>query len=416
MRFLSVFIFLSACICIQAYAQQEKDSTEISLGKAVETAIQNNPELKAYEYEIISLENQKIQAGLIPNPDAGFEAENFLGAKELSGIKGGEYTLSAGQTFELGGKRSSRIIAVETEIAASQGDFQVLRLRVISDVKSAFVSLVLLQQQIEKQNDFIGLNEAILKTLRERVKAGRTSPAEESKVKVTLVNSRIELERLQRKYASAQTKLSSLLGSPGIIPVPASTIFDTPPDPPDKEVFLQDTDSFPSIKNLKYEIERRKAQLLLEKSLALPDLTAKIGVRYHNELKTHSFLAGISVPIPVFNRNQGNIRSAEVRVQQMDEIIRLRRLSVISDFNASFNNLLVAHNNVLQFRETILPESENAYEITRKGYLQGRFAFIDLLDAQRTMFETQTQYLLELGDFYNSLIDIENITGKTIIK
>ncbi|MBK6912486.1 MAG: TolC family protein [Ignavibacteriales bacterium] len=94
----------------------------------------------------------------------------------------------------------------------------------------------------------------------------------------------------------------------------------------------------------------------------------------------------------------------------------MRKLTVISLLNTSFNNLLSAYNNAVQLRENILPESEKAYEITRQGYLQGRFAFIDLLDAQRTLFETQTQYLLELSDYYNSLIEIENVTGKPFLK
>jgi cobalt-zinc-cadmium efflux system outer membrane protein len=67
-------------------------------------------------------------------------------------------------------------------------------------------------------------------------------------------------------------------------------------------------------------------------------------------------------------------------------------------------------------KNIIIQEADNAYQITKQGYLQGRFAFIDLLDAQRTLFETQTQYLFEISDYYDSLIEIEKITGKFLIK
>ena len=67
-------------------------------------------------------------------------------------------------------------------------------------------------------------------------------------------------------------------------------------------------------------------------------------------------------------------------------------------------------------KKEIIPESENAYEITKQGYLHGRFAFIDLLDAQRTLFDTEAQYLLELADYYKSLVELEKLTGKTFIK
>lgn len=362
------------------------------------------------------MEKIKIQAGLIPNPEADFEAEDFLGGKELSGIKGSQYTLSAGQLFELGGKRSSRINLAETEIVSSRGDYELLKLDVIANVKLNFFSLYQIQKQIEQQRKFVELNEEILKTISERVKAGRTSPAEESKVKVALTNSRIELDRLQRSFSSIQAQLNSLLGTTGKNLIPATALFDSISVPPTREEITGNIEEIPSIKLLQNEVNIREAALELERSLAVPDLTVNGGVRYLNELKTNSFVAGVSIPLPFFNRNQGNIQSAEVRLEQMDAIKNTRRLNVIAQLNTAYNNLLSAYNNSQQLKNSIIPEAENAYEITRQGYIQGRFAFIDLLDAQRTLFETQTQFLLELSDYYNSLIEIENVTGKNLIK
>ncbi|MCL5028020.1 MAG: TolC family protein [Bacteroidetes bacterium] len=420
MRLKYAFLLLF-CSSIIITAQQGEDSikvneTEITLQHAVDTALSKNPNLKAFAYEVSSLEKIKIQAGLIPNPGVGFEAEDFLGGKELSGIKGSQFTLSGSQLFEFGGKRSSRVNLSDKAINSAQGNYELIKLDVIAQVKSTFFGLYKIHHQIALQEKFFQINEEILKTISERVKAGRTSPAEESKVKVALINSRIELERLKRDYSSAQTKLNSLIGTTGKNLSPSTDLFENLYTPLKKEQILEDLENIPSVKNLSNETNFRKAQLEVEKSQAVPDLTANLGVRYLNELKTNSFIAGLSIPIPFFNRNQGNIQSAEVRVKQMDDIIRAQKLSVISLLNTSFNNLLSAYNNATQLKKNILPESEKAYNITRDGYLQGRFAFIDLLDAQRTLFETQTQYLLELSDYYNSLIEIENVTGKSFLK
>lgn len=415
-----VFLLLF-CSSVIIAAQQDEDPVkaneeEITLREAVETALSKNPNLKAFVYEISSLEKLKIQAGLIPNPEADFGAEDFFGGKELSGIKGSQYTLSGSQLFELGGKRSSRINLAEKDINSAQGNYDIIKLDVIAQVKSAFFGLYQIHHQINLQKEFIQINEEILKTISERVKAGKTSPAEESKVRVALINSQIALQRFERNYSSAQTRLNSLLGTIGKNLLPLTDLFEILFTPPDKEDILENLENIPSIKNLNNVTNFRKAQLELEESQAVPDLTISAGVRYLNELKTNSFIAGFSIPLPFFNRNQGNIQSAEVRIQQMDEIIRAQKLSVVSSLNTSFNNLLSAYNNAVQLRENILPESENAYEITRQGYLQGRFAFIDLLDAQRTLFDTQVQYLLELSDYYNSIIELENITAKTFLK
>lgn len=420
MHIIYVFLLLF-CSSVILTAQQDLDSIKtsdqkITLQEAVDMALSNNPNLRAFVYEISSLEKLKIQAGLIPNPEANFEAEDFLGGKELSGIKGSQYTLSGSQLFELGGKRSNRVNLAERQINSAQGEYELITLDVIALVKSAFFRLYQIHYQILLQQKFIQINEEILKTISERVKAGRTSPAEESKVKVALINSRIELQRLLRNYESAKTRLNSALGTTGKNLIPSTDLFENLFTPPHKEDILKDLENIPSIKILNYEVDFRKASLELEKSQAIPDLTASLGVRYLNELKTNSFVAGVSIPLPIFSRNQGNIQAAEVRIQQMDEIIKSQKLSVISSLNTSFNNLLSAYNNTVQLRENILPESEKAYEITRQGYLQGRFSFIDLLDAQRTLFDAQAQYLLELSDYYNSLIELENITGKSFLK
>lgn len=413
-------LFLMLC-CLYTLQAQQDDSIKvkedkITLKDAVDIALNNNPNLKSFVYEISSLEKIKMQAGLYPNPEADFEAENFLGGKELSGFKGSEYTLSGRQLLELGGKRSNRVNLAEKEINAAQGNYELIKLDLIAKVKATFFDLYRIHKQITLQEKFIQINEDILKTISERVKAGRTSPAEESKVKVAFINSQIELQRLQRNFSSVQIRLNSLLGTTGRNLVPTTNLFENLFIPPDKKDILKGFENIPSIKNLSNETNFRTAQLELEESQAVPDLTVSAGVRYLNELKTNSFVAGVSIPLPFFNRNQGNIQSAEVRIQQMDEIIRAQKLSVISSLNTSFNNLLSAYNNAVQIKESILPESEKAYEITRQGYLQGRFAFIDLLDAQRTLFDTEVQYLLELADYYNSLVELENITGKTFIK
>ncbi|MBK7105526.1 MAG: TolC family protein [Ignavibacteriae bacterium] len=420
MRFKSVLFLLFICQLISIAAQQENDlinqSEEITISVAVETALKNNPNLKAVKYEITILEKQKIQAELIPNPEAEFEAENFLGGKELSGFKGSEYTILGSQLLELGGKKGSRVNLAETEIVSSIGEYELLKLDVIANVKSTFFSLYQVQKQIEQQRKFVELNEEILKTISERVKAGRTSAAEESKVKVTLTKSMIELDRFQRNFSSIQAQLNSLLGTTGRNLIPVTILFDSISVPRTREEIIGNIEEIPTLKLLQNDINLREAALELERSLAVPDLTISGGLRYLNELKTNSFVARLSIPLPFFNRNQGNIEAAEVRLEQIDAIKNTRRLNVIAQLNTAYNNLLSSYNNAQQLKNSIIPEAENAYEITRHGYIQGRFAFIDLLDAQRTLFETQTQFLLELADYYNSLIEIEKITGKNLIQ
>lgn len=421
MRSISVYVLLLLCALIDLRAQQGNnikinESENITLQQAVENALANNPKIKVIDYEIKSLEKKKIQAGYIPNPELDFEAEDFLGGKELRGFLGSQFTLSAKQNIELGGKRNRRIDLAESEINVEKKNYELTKLDLITGVKSSFYNLYLKQLQISQQEKFIVINEEIIKTIAERVKAGKTSPVEESKVKVALINSKLELQKLQIEFMSIQSELSALIGMPEKKVVPISNQFDSISFPPSYEEVFSNPDSIPSITLLRQETNLRKAQLRLEESQVLPDLTASFGIRYLNDIKSNSFVAGLSMPLNIFNGNKGNIQSAEIKIDQMDEIIKDQKLYIISVVRKSFNNLVGAYNNAKQLKENIMPESENAYEITKRGYLQGRFAFIDLLDSQRTLFETRTRYLSEISNYYQSLIDIEKITGKNFIK
>lgn len=417
-----VLLFIITLYANNIYTQDLKsnqDSTKtnrITLEQAVGLALINNPDLKIFQFEILTLEKEKIQAGLIPNPELSFDAENILGSKDFKGFGGSELTLSLSKQFELGGKRGSRIELADQQISKNESEYKLLKLNVISSVKKAYFELYRIGHQLELQQKFIQVNDDILKTISDRLKAGKTSPAEESKVKIALINSKIEYDRLMRSLSSAQNKFSVLIGSEFKNYIPQTDLFENIPGKPNLEDIINNIGSFQSVVILEKERSLRKARLNLEESQAVPDIQLSGGVRYLNELNTNSFVAGASIPLPFFNKNQGNIQAAEIQLLQMDDIVKSKIFSISSFIKTVYNNLSSAYFNSVTLKEKIIPESENAYTITKQGYVQGRFAFIDLLDAQRTLFETQNQYLLELSDYYNSLIELENITGDNFVK
>ncbi|MDO8549389.1 MAG: TolC family protein, partial [Ignavibacteria bacterium] len=280
---MKVLFLILFCFYSLAQSQQDNDSIkveieEITLQEVVDTALSNNYDLRAFKYEVSTLEKIKIQAGLIPNPEIEFEAENILGSKELRRIDNGEFTLLGSQLFELGGKRSSRVNLVENQVLSAQSQYELLKIDVIANVKSAFFDLYKTQSQIELQKKFIQINEEILKTISERVKAGRTSPAEESKVKIALVNSRIEFDRLQRLFNTFQNNLNALLGISGQNLMPKSELFENIPEPTDLNKLRNEIEKFPSLQLLYKEKQVREAQLTLEQSQAIPDLTINGGI------------------------------------------------------------------------------------------------------------------------------------------
>lgn len=135
-KLLVLFVFIH--LNFNGYTQDNNDTIKIFLKDAVDIALKNNPSLKVFKYEIATLEGIKSQAGLLPNPEAEFEAENFLGGNELNGFTGAEYTLSASYLWARG-KRGSRINLADKEINSAQSNYELSKFEIIAQVKTAFL-------------------------------------------------------------------------------------------------------------------------------------------------------------------------------------------------------------------------------------------------------------------------------------
>ncbi|MBT8385869.1 MAG: TolC family protein, partial [Ignavibacteria bacterium] len=145
----------------------------LTLDIAVITAIKNNPELKILREEIDALEVNKIQSGLMPNPEFGVEAENIFGSDEFSDFKGSELTAIISQDILLAGKISKRENVVEMDVSLAEWDYEEKRLEVLTDVRKSFVQAFLVQKLIEKNKELIKISEEFILNLKERVKAGK---------------------------------------------------------------------------------------------------------------------------------------------------------------------------------------------------------------------------------------------------
>jgi cobalt-zinc-cadmium efflux system outer membrane protein len=171
-----------------------------------------NPDLAAFAWEVRVGEARTLQAGLLPNPEASIEVENFAGSGELRGMDGAEVTLSLSQVIELAGKRRKRthVAALERDLAA--WDYETARLDVLARVTQAFAEVLSGQERSALDADLVRLAERVHHTVAERVKAGKVPPLEATRARVALANSRIARQRVERKLNAAKDRLAALWG------------------------------------------------------------------------------------------------------------------------------------------------------------------------------------------------------------
>lgn len=413
MRVLLVFVLLKVIILQTIIAQQENtDGAEkITFEEIIGLLNKNNPELKMQAYDIEALEKNKIQAGVYSNPEISFDAENILGSKSLTAFKGGEFTILVNQKVELGGKISERINNAGQIVNTRIIENKLKYLDMIRQLRTDYYNLYNINLKIELQKKFITTNNNILQTLEERVKAGKTSPAEISKVKIELINSELYYDKLIYDFKNISNQICLRVGIESKQIHPIISNYETIKIDITQNILEENLDEAP-INELVDEIKKiRKTDLEIEKSNSIPDVNLSIGFRHLNEIGVNTFVAGFALPLPIFNTNENNIEAAEIKYKETDLLKEKMNNELLIEIEAYTTILQNSIKNITRIKNEILPESKRAYNTIKDGYTQGRFGFIDLLDAQRTLFETEANYLNELDEYYKTIISIENLTG-----
>jgi len=390
----------------------QKDT--LTIREAVQLALLKNPELHSYSIEVRAREARTLQESFAPNPTIEFEVENFGGTGELSGFNGSEYSLSVGQVIELAGKRKKRThaAAINSDLAAL--DYETKKLDILTETVKRYIQLIGDQKQIALNEELVTVSEKLYKAVNRLVQGGRISAAELSRTKVLLTTSKIDLIRSRRKQEANRSLLSSMWGEvrPKFKWVTGSlnTIIKIPPVDSLKNL-LNDN---PDIVRWSTEIEMRQAIESLEEAKQIPDPTIQAGYRHLTVPNINAFVVNLSVPIPVFDNNKGAVQEAYNRRIKAEEQSKFTEIYFRTNLIELYQNLAALYSEIDNSNKSILPEAENAYEIINEGYLLGKFSFLDVLQSQKTLFETRKNLILSLVEYNIQIASIERLIGRPL--
>ena len=387
---------------------------KLTINQAVKMAEENNPELIALRYEVDALGAAKIQSGLMPNPEFGVEAENILGSKDFNGFGNSEITALLSQDILLAGKISKRVKVAEADISLAEWDYETKRIEIITDVRRIFQQALATQVLIEKNKELINISEEFISNLEKRVDAGKISPAEVSRARIILNSLQIELNRLQSEYEIRKLELMSLIYAPQLVIDSLVGELSYSFEFPSYDSLLTQLDNNPKLKRYESEYNKQKAVINLEESKAIPDLNLSAGFRRLNDANAHTFVIGASIPLPIFNRNQGSIQEANIRLDQKKREFEAVKNRLTLQLNVLYKRLETLITTAEQLKNESMPQAEEAFKIIKEGNLVGRFAVLDVLDAERTLFELQNQYLNIIAEIHSVQTEIEGLIAKEI--
>lgn len=387
---------------------------ELSFAQALELAFRHNAGLGAAMLEIRAAEARTLQAGLYPNPQIDIELENLAGSGPFRGFDGTESTIALSQAILLGGKRRKQVenAALLGNMAAWEVERK--RLDLYAEVHNAFNRLLIAQEDIALKRELVLLSEKLLNTISERVRAGKVSAAEASRAQVILAQNTIALARARRVLASARQQLAATWGSrearfSGVLGE-YDMLFTLPPED-SLQIRLSQN---PDISRFETALKQGQASIALEDARAIPDPTVSGGVRHLNESGDVALIVAVSIPLPFSNRNQGGREEARHNLAKTEKERQAIRIALSAELSEAYNLFQAIQTEVLTLKEQIIPQAEIAYQRINMGYLQGRFDFLDVLDAQRTLFESKDRYLHALREFHETVVRIERLIAQKI--
>ncbi len=386
----------------------------LTLRDALSLALVQNPKLHVFNLEIRVREARALQSGLFPNPELGIETENVGGTGGFNGLNASETTVSVGQLIELAGKREkrARVSALQSDLAF--WDYSTIRLNILTDVMEAFAATLAAQQHVAIQEEFLRITQGFKDKIDRRVQAGRLSPAEAIRAQILVNNTRVRLAGLKKELRNARYRLAATWNSDNPAFASLEGSLDDTPELPAKTVLLEKLHNNPMLARWVTELKVNEAEKELAEAGAIPDPFISGGFRYFNESGDNAFVAGISLPIPLFDRNQGAIEEARARIEQS----RWKKKVVENSLSMRLNQLITSFNRLAGEKDAlekdILPKSEQALRVITDGFELGKFQFLDVMDAQRTLFEARERYLdVRLG-LFNRVVQIESLIGQKL--
>ena len=394
------------------FPEAVEPTEELTLARAMALALVRSPDLADFAWGVRAQEARVLQAGLLPNPSLSTLVENLgTGRDEITG--GVQTTIQLGQLIELGGKRSARKRVADRQLELTERKYEIERLNLLSRVSRSFIEVLSAQRRLILTEDIVRLAEQSAAAVSGRVEAGKASPVEETKANVALAVARIELDRTRRELDSSRRVLSATWGNTEPHFRVVTGDFDTFLPIPALERLTELLARNPVLSLAAGEVSFRQAAVDLARASRVPDLTVAAGIRRYavSGQEVDALLVGISIPLPLFDRNQGEIRAAHSEVEGAAERRSATKARLQVALTESYLLLSSAYSEVTARRDTVLPGAQNAFEAVNEGYRLGRFGLLDVLDSQRTLFEARHQYLRVAEDYHKAVVDVERLIG-----
>jgi outer membrane protein, heavy metal efflux system len=376
----------------------------VSLDQAVEKAIEAAPLLKANDAAISAAEANRRQAGFRPNPVVTAEAENFIGTGPVDIFRQAEMTVTYSQQIERGGKRAARIGLGESEIDFAKARASAARLDIAANVQRAYIDAQIAAAVVQIASDRLRIEREVQREALRRVRGYKDPLFVETRSAARVAEAELGLREAEARLRNAQNALAAYWGGDG----QSLEIANGFGERRQAAEGLAKADAAVA----EAAIDRARSAIIVEQTRVTPDYTISGGLRYMRGTDDVAAVAGISIPIGRFDRNQGNIERAQAERRQAEflaEADRLARLRRLASLRADADAALARADGIIT---EVYPHTVRTLAQVREGYNRGGFKFSDIEDAANAIVSVQESWLDAMNRYRDLQTEIDRLTGR----
>jgi cobalt-zinc-cadmium efflux system outer membrane protein len=381
---------------------------------AVAEALAHNPQLAAAREQIAQAHAQAVQATAIPDP--GISAaivgqNNFLRPHTAT-----EHDIAVGLTIPFPDKLRLRGQVSGADVRTAELAYSLLRQQIASQVVQTYDSLLVAQRHVEDFREGRQLAQDFLARTEARFNAGTDAKLDVVKARVDLAQATTQIIASERDVANARASLNRLLGRSLAIPLRASDTLAVPPQLAAVELFEKRALAVrPEVQTLAAQRRGASAATALAKEYWVPDISLSVS---HNTVDgagtTYDTGIGIGIPLFFWQHSRGEVAEAQHRERELAATARDLSAQVSLEVRTAYATATTAVQQVIYLRDELVPEARQAYTIAASSYRLGGSSALEVLDAQRTLLDAQTQYAAALAAANDAMADLERATGTSL--
>ena len=414
----------------------------LKLSDLEQMALSRNPTMSQANANLRAAEGAKRQAGIYPNPTAGYYGDEIRGGSYHSGKQGG----FVNQTIVFGGKLGAARRTAEQERLLALTGIDSQRYRVLTDVRTLYYEALAAQRLVTVRQQLLTLAEDAVQTSYQLGNVGQADRPDVLQSEVEGDQAKLDLESVQQDQQSVWRTLAAVVGNPDLRQKLNRQVQEldrrhhlegnrlyylaTPPEVYPREGNLEDipqlneqewttkilSDS-PQIKSAQQDAERAKFSLVEAKKVPIPDLQISANVSQDNEpLEPTTHRVGIvsgaqiGMQLPIFNHNQGNVERAKADVERSQQEVQRVQLGLRRQMSTIFRDYGIARTSAERYRTSMLPRAQKAYDLYKTSYENMAAAYPQVLISQRTLFQLQVDYIRALEAVWTSATAIQGYT------